>query len=336
MSTVDGTDLTQLTATELLDLYRKRATSPVEATQAVLDRIDALNPTLNAFCLVDADSALASARESEARWQRGEPMGALDGVPTSIKDLLLTRGWPTRRGSFTVDPDQPWDVDAPATARLREAGAVFVGKTTTPEFGCKGETNSPMTGITRNPWDPSKTSGGSSGGTASAVAAGLGAVEHRQRRRRLGAHPGSVLRELRLQGELRPCAGASPLAVRHGLAHRAAHDERGGRSADDERAEAARRARLDVAASRPVRLLGRPRRRHRRAAGPLLPDARLRPRASGSRGPRLPRRPSSSKRSARTSRRATRASTIRCRSRPGCGSPVPGPCGTTSRPHSRK
>jgi aspartyl-tRNA(Asn)/glutamyl-tRNA(Gln) amidotransferase subunit A len=174
MSTVDGTDLTQLTATELLDLYRKRVTSPVEATQAVLDRIDALNPTLNAFCLVDADSALVSARESEARWQRGEPMGALDGVPTSIKDLLLTRGWPTRRGSFTVDPDQPWDVDAPATARLREAGAVFVGKTTTPEFGCKGETNSPMTGITRNPWDPSKTSGGSSGGTASSVAAGLG------------------------------------------------------------------------------------------------------------------------------------------------------------------
>ena len=127
MSTVDGTDLTQLTATELLDLYRERATSPVEATQAVLERIDALNPTLNAFCLVDADSALASARESEARWQRGEPMGALDGVPTSIKDLILTRGWPTRRGSFTVDPDQPWDVDAPATARLREAGAVFVG-----------------------------------------------------------------------------------------------------------------------------------------------------------------------------------------------------------------
>ncbi len=139
----------------------------------MLERIEALNPTLNAFCLVDADSALASARESEARWQRGEPIGLLDGVPTSIKDLILTSGWPTRRGSFTVDPDQPWEVDAPATARLREAGAVLVGKTTTPEFGCKGETNSPMTGITRNPWDPSKTSGGSSGGTAAAVAAGL-------------------------------------------------------------------------------------------------------------------------------------------------------------------
>ena len=117
---------------------------------------------------------MVSATASEARWRRGEPMGPLDGVPTSIKDLILTRGWPTRRGSHTVDPDQPWDVDAPATARLREAGAVLVGKTTTPEFGCKGETNSSLTGITRNPWDPSKTPGGSSGGTAAAVAAGLG------------------------------------------------------------------------------------------------------------------------------------------------------------------
>ncbi len=161
------------TATELLDLYRRGEASPVEATTAVLERIERVNPAINAFCLVDADAALASARGSEARWQRGEPIGLLDGVPTSIKDLILTRGWPTRRGSFTVDPDQPWDVDAPATARLREAGAVLVGKTTTPEFGCKGETNSPMTGITRNPWDTTKTSGGSSGGTAAAVAAGL-------------------------------------------------------------------------------------------------------------------------------------------------------------------
>ena len=117
---------------------------------------------------------MESAAASEARWRRGEPLGPLDGVPTSLKDLILTRGWPTRRGSHTVDPDQPWDVDAPATARLREAGAVLVGKTTTPEFGCKGETNSLLTGITRNPWDTSKTPGGSSGGTAAAVAAGLG------------------------------------------------------------------------------------------------------------------------------------------------------------------
>src|SRR5215207_7857692 len=167
-------DLTQRTATELLAAYADGSISPVEVTQAVLDRIEALNPTLNAFCLVAADEALAAAASSAVRWQRGEPVGPLDGVPTSIKDLILTKGWPTRRGSHTVDPEQPWDVDAPATARLREAGAILLGKTTTPEFGCKGETNSDLTGITRNPWDPTKTPGGSSGGTAAAVAAGLG------------------------------------------------------------------------------------------------------------------------------------------------------------------
>ena len=158
----------------MLALYRAGAASPVDATRAVLARIDRLNPQLNAFCLVDVESALQSAQASQARWQRGAPAGALDGVPTSIKDLILTSGWPTRRGSRTVDPDQPWTVDAPATARLREAGAVLLGKTNTPEFGCKGETNSPLTGITRNPWDLSRTPGGSSGGTAAAVAAGLG------------------------------------------------------------------------------------------------------------------------------------------------------------------
>src|SRR5512143_1512813 len=173
-ATVTPTALTDCTATDLLALYRSRQTSPVEATQAVLARIDRLNPKLLAYCHVAADEALAAARASEARWQRGQPCGALDGVPTSIKDLILTKGWPTLRGSRTVDANQPWDVDAPAAARLREAGAVLLGKTSTPEFGCKGETNSPRTGITRNPWDPSKTPGGSSGGTAAAVAAGLG------------------------------------------------------------------------------------------------------------------------------------------------------------------
>ncbi len=168
-----ATDLTQCTATELLERYRRAEASPVEATEAVLARIDRLDGVLNAFCLVDADRAVQAARASEARWQRGEPAGPLDGVPASIKDLILTRGWPTRRGSRTVDPHQPWEVDAPVTARLWEAGAVLIGKTTTPEFGCKGETNSPLTGLTRNPWDPTKSPGGSSGGTAAAVAAGL-------------------------------------------------------------------------------------------------------------------------------------------------------------------
>lgn len=168
------TQLPDCTASELVRLYRSGQASPVQATQAVLDRIARLNPVFNAFCLVDADAALAAARASQARWQRGEPLDALDGVPVSIKDLILTRGWPTLRGSRTVRPDQPWDVDAPVVARLREAGAVLLGKTTTPEFGCKGETNSPACGITRNPWDPTKTPGGSSGGTAAAVAAGMG------------------------------------------------------------------------------------------------------------------------------------------------------------------
>ncbi|MBA3287054.1 MAG: amidase, partial [Acidimicrobiia bacterium] len=166
-------DLTQATATELLELYRTGTASPVEAVRAVLSRLEVVDPTINAFCLVDADAALVAAEASAVRWRTGTPCGPLDGVPTSIKDLVLTAGWPTRRGSCTVDPDQPWTVDAPATARLREAGAVLIGKTTTPEFGCKGETNSPLTGITRNPWDLTRTPGGSSGGTAAAVAAGL-------------------------------------------------------------------------------------------------------------------------------------------------------------------
>lgn len=175
---MNATDLTQRPAHELLQLYRSGQASPVEATQAVLARIERLNPQINAFCVVDPDAALASARASEARWQAhrssGAPVGELEGVPTTIKDLILTRGWPTLRGSRTIDPQQAWDVDAPATARLREAGAVLLGKTTTPEFGCKGETNSPATGITRNPWNTAHTPGGSSGGAAAAVAAGLG------------------------------------------------------------------------------------------------------------------------------------------------------------------
>jgi aspartyl-tRNA(Asn)/glutamyl-tRNA(Gln) amidotransferase subunit A len=170
----DATDLADCSATELIQLYRSGQASPVEATRAVIARIDRIDPTLNAFCFLAPEEAFAAARASEARWSRGEPGGDLDGVPLSIKDLILAKGWPTLRGSRTVDPKQAWDIDAPASARLREANAVILGKTTTPEFGCKGETNSPLTGITRNPWNPAKTPGGSSGGTAAAVASGMG------------------------------------------------------------------------------------------------------------------------------------------------------------------
>jgi aspartyl-tRNA(Asn)/glutamyl-tRNA(Gln) amidotransferase subunit A len=167
-----SSDLLKLSAVDLLDLYRTRRLSPVEVTRAALQHIEALNPVLNAFCFVAPD-ALATAAASEARWMAGEPMGPLDGVPVSIKDILLTRGWPTLRGSKTVDPAGPWTDDAPAVARLRESGAVLIGKNTTPEFGWKGVTDSPLTGITRNPWDPAKTPGGSSGGGAAAVASGM-------------------------------------------------------------------------------------------------------------------------------------------------------------------
>jgi aspartyl-tRNA(Asn)/glutamyl-tRNA(Gln) amidotransferase subunit A len=167
-------DLAWLSATKLLKGYKKRRFSPVEVTRAVLDRIDSLNRELNAFCHVDAEGALAAARDSERRWTKGMPQGRLDGVPVSIKDLILTAGMPTLRGSHAVDRHQAFDVDAPVTARLKENGAVILGKTTTPEFGWKGVTDSPLTGITRNPWDKTRTPGGSSGGAAVAVATGMG------------------------------------------------------------------------------------------------------------------------------------------------------------------
>ncbi len=167
------TDLCTFTATELLAAYRTKSVSPVEAVKASLARIRRLDPVLNAFVLVDAKAALAAAKASESRWMKGQPRGLLDGVPVSVKDLLLTKGWPTLRGSKTVDRKGPWKDDAPCVARLREHGAVLLGKTTTPELGWKGVTDSPLTGVTRNPWNPAKTPGGSSGGAAAGLASGM-------------------------------------------------------------------------------------------------------------------------------------------------------------------
>jgi aspartyl-tRNA(Asn)/glutamyl-tRNA(Gln) amidotransferase subunit A len=168
-----STDIHKLGAAELSEAYRVRDLSPVEVAESCLARIEALDAQINAFCYVDADYARGAAEESEHRWLKGAPLSPLDGVPVAIKDLLLTRGWPTRRGSLTIDASGPWPDDAPAVARLREAGAVLIGKTTTPEFGWKGTTDSPLTGITRNPWNPAKTPGGSSGGSGAALAARL-------------------------------------------------------------------------------------------------------------------------------------------------------------------
>ena len=169
-------DLALLSAVELLDGFRRKAFSPVDATRACLAKIEQDSVALNAFVHVDAEGALASARASEARWRRGAPAAALDGVPVTIKDLILTRGMPTRRGSKTIDPNGPWDTDAPVSARLREAHAVILGKTSTPEMGWKAVTDSPLIGVARNPWNPAMTPGGSSGGAGIAAATGMGAL----------------------------------------------------------------------------------------------------------------------------------------------------------------
>ncbi|MEV0252839.1 amidase [Streptomyces sp. NPDC050732] len=168
------TELTDLTAVQLVDGYRKGEFSPVDAARAALRRAEETQPTVNAFVRIEAEPTLAQAGASAERWRRGEPLGLVDGVPVSVKDLLLMRGGPTLRGSLTVRPEGKWNEDAPSVARLREHGAVFVGRTTTPEFGWKGVTDGPQSGITRNPYDPSRTSGGSSGGSAAAVSLGAG------------------------------------------------------------------------------------------------------------------------------------------------------------------
>ncbi|MFI0979585.1 amidase [Streptomyces sp. NPDC021093] len=168
------TSLTAFTARQLLAAYEKGELSPVEATRAVLERAEAIQPALNAFVSIDHEGALEQARASAERWRRREPRGLLDGVPVTVKDLLLTAGTPTLRGSNAVSADASWVEDAPSVARLREHGAVLVAKTTTPEFGWKGVTDSPRFGVTRNPYDQNRTSGGSSGGSAVAVAAGAG------------------------------------------------------------------------------------------------------------------------------------------------------------------
>lgn len=170
------TDLSLLSAAEATRLFATRALSPVEVTRATLAAIERYNPVLNAFCWLDPDGALLAAAESEARWLRGAPKGPLDGVTFTVKDLSMTRGWPTRRGCRAIAAKGPWTVDAPSVARMREAGAVPIGKTTVPEFGATGSTRSDLCGTTRNPWDPTKTPGGSSGGSSASVAAGMGTI----------------------------------------------------------------------------------------------------------------------------------------------------------------
>jgi aspartyl-tRNA(Asn)/glutamyl-tRNA(Gln) amidotransferase subunit A len=168
-------ELTQQSAARLSALYRKGKVSPVETMKAVLERTERINPEINAFCRIDGALALKMARASQRRWKKGEPLSALDGVPVSVKELVRVKGWPASMGSKLTDKT-PADTDAPAVARLRAAGAIVFAQSTSSEYGHKGVTDSPLNGITRNPWNIARTPGGSSGGAGAAVAAGLGPI----------------------------------------------------------------------------------------------------------------------------------------------------------------
>ncbi len=160
-----------LTAEDMLAQFARRRLSPVEVLQAVTERVARLNPGLNAFAVMNPH-AIDAAGESEMRWRAGRPIGMLDGVPCTVKDLVDLAGFPTRRGSRPTDP-----AAVPTTRRwsgLKAAGAVIVGKTTTTEFGWKSPGDCPLHGITRNPWNPRHTTGGSSSGAGAAGAAGFG------------------------------------------------------------------------------------------------------------------------------------------------------------------
>ncbi|MCB1841738.1 MAG: amidase, partial [Halioglobus sp.] len=167
-------ELLSQSAVQLLAHYRRKSLSPVEVTRAMLDQVQRLNPVVNAFCLVDEDTTLALARDAEQRYMDGTANGLLDGVPVAVKDVFLTTLWPTLKGSKTIQAASTLDKEAPAVAALSRHGYVPLGKTTTPEFGWKGVTDNPIDGISRNPWNPDKTPGGSSGGSGAAVALGMG------------------------------------------------------------------------------------------------------------------------------------------------------------------
>jgi aspartyl-tRNA(Asn)/glutamyl-tRNA(Gln) amidotransferase subunit A len=175
-SAVTATDeIAFMSASELVRRYADGSLSPVEAAKAAISRIEAHNEKINAFALVDRERALRTAGESETRWRRKEPLGPIDGVPLSVKDTLMVKGYPFRRGSRATATD-PVKESAPIVDRAFEAGGIMLGITTTPEFGAGPITISPLTGITRNPWDLDKNSGGSSGGAAASIAAGMGQI----------------------------------------------------------------------------------------------------------------------------------------------------------------
>jgi aspartyl-tRNA(Asn)/glutamyl-tRNA(Gln) amidotransferase subunit A len=166
------TAIHRMTAVELAEAYRTKRLSPVEVIEATLARAAEVQPTLCPFRLLDEEGARTAARESEVRWAKADPLSPLDGVPLAIKENHGAKGMPKQSGSRTRDA-VPEAEDQPHIARLREAGCVIFARTTMPDLGWKGVNDSPLTGVTRNPWNPERTPGGSSGGAAVAVATGV-------------------------------------------------------------------------------------------------------------------------------------------------------------------
>jgi aspartyl-tRNA(Asn)/glutamyl-tRNA(Gln) amidotransferase subunit A len=203
MSATSPTDPALLSATELLALYRARKLSPLEAVQATLARIERFNPIVNAYCHLDPTGALAAAKESEARWRAGSPKGLVDGLAVGVKDNIHVAGMPSRFGS-KLTPDAPQKIDAPAVARLKEQGAIVLGKTAMPEYGWKATSDSPLTGITRNPWDTRMTTGGSSAGAVASAVLGMGALH-------LGTDGGG---SIRIPAAFTGCYGLKPTRAR--------------------------------------------------------------------------------------------------------------------------
>lgn len=171
----DAPELCRLNSTALANAYRDGSLSPVEVVSAGLARAGAIQGQFNAFTFIDVDGAIAAAQASEERWRRGEQLSAIDGIPTTVKDIVNVEGWCVRYGSKTTGMDLQGQ-DAPSVARLRKAGAIFIGQTTTSEYGWKAVTDSRLFGITRNPWNRKLTPGGSSGGAAVAAACGAGVL----------------------------------------------------------------------------------------------------------------------------------------------------------------
>ena len=161
-----------ISVSELSRLIKNKEVSPTELLDSTLKKIEKLDPILNSFAFLDIEGAKILAKDSEKRMMSNSLLSELDGIPTSIKDLIAQKNLPQRFGSKTTS-DNPISIDAPSVERLRNAGAVLLGKSTTSEFGCKGVGDSPLTGVTRNPWNIKLTPGGSSCGSASMVAAGI-------------------------------------------------------------------------------------------------------------------------------------------------------------------